>query len=231
MKPTKILALGLMTISLTSCLGDDEDKNSTYTYTDYLDINASGTKCTTDDGNTYDITNSSLVSEKIPLLTDLRAMVQFSVEYDPSGNMVGGFTFQSMGNCYVKDCILQSEMPTIAKDGILGVTTTYCSINNKYMNLFITANEPNGSAKALDKEKIYMYISGIQANTVYVKLAYANDDSSSSSTVVNEISQPVSFNLKDALYAIRDQITPLEGKIQIILANNNSVYGNIDWKY
>lgn len=226
MKLTKFLALGLVAFSLTSCLGDDNNGgNSAATYTDFLDVDPTFHKCYTDGGESFDIENSSELTSFAKNVTDGRVLAQFQVEYDSSGKIAGGFTFLTVANCYTKSS--SDSKPRIENNAVRNVTAQIYSVTNKYLNIVPEVNTGSENIKVPVKDNFCLAVDEVIGDEVYLTLYY---DNGGVTDKVNTVSQAISFNLQAALNSVRSQITPREGKIKIILSNNKSIMGQIDWK-
>ena len=199
MKLTKLLALGLVTFSLTSCLSDDDDENNetTYQFTDYLNYNLAGTQVTTDDGTTYSVSNASDVSSVTSKLTDMRALSIFSVTYDSSGAMKSGFTILYMYDCFILNSCAKADVPTLARDGFYSFESDKSGLSSKYLNLYCYIGYFGDSIQADD---FYLYPTDVTGNTVTLQLSY--DPGSEGDTSMQFGYQAVSIDLSTALKSV-----------------------------
>lgn len=220
MKFVKLLALGLcMTFGLSSCLNDDNGSENSYqTYTDYLQFNADGTQATTDLDETYSVNKNAAVQTVIMKLTNGRGLSTFRVEYGPDGKMVGGLEMVALADCI----ILPAEGPkNYEKNGVLRVDASISSVSKKYMNLYTEVY----CADKVDPSKLHLCVKEVVGNQVRLTLVY--DEPSGKNTV----GQAVSFDYHAALAAVCDQLKPIDGKVKIILTNNDNISGDVSWSY
>lgn len=219
MKLTKLLALGLfMTVGMTSCLNNDNSEDSTVTYTDYLQFSTDASSCTTDDGKSYPIENKGVAGPTILKLTDGRGLSQFSVKYDKDGKIQGGFELINIADCFIVKGEAKADVPTYDRSFVQSVDQRISSISEKYMNVFVDVFFD----EKIDPKKFHLYVSEVSGNIVKVTISYDGKTTKSGG-------QAVSFDYRAALACVREQIKPVNGKVKLVLTNNELISGEVTW--
>lgn len=224
MKFAKLLALGLcVTFGLSSCLDDSDDNGNSYqTYTDYLQFNSDGSKATTDAGETFDVTvdaqSAANYKNVISKLSAGRGLAQFRVEYGTDGKMVGGLQMLNLTDCFVKpaEASYKAERNTVQ-----AIDTRFSHISDKYANLLVTVSYDD----KIELSKFHLNVTEIVGNQVKMTVSYDEERGK------NSDAKAISFDYRAALAAVRDQLKPIDGKVKIILTNNDNISGDVSWSY